>query len=94
MIGKLLSHILGNMEADGGNSVHIGNGEDLLEYDDGEWIIINIHGESNCMFISLHDLLQKHSVLAICKFQNLIKGCADSAVIGSYYIVKISNIAF
>lgn len=56
MIGKLLSHILGNMEADEGKSV--GNGEDLLEYDDGEWIVINIHGESNCMFMCLQDLLQ------------------------------------
>lgn len=55
MIGKLLSHILGNMEEDadiGGKCVQIENGEDLMEYDDGEWIIINIHGESNNMLIS------------------------------------------
>lgn len=71
MIGKLLSHILGNMEADGGKSV--GNGEDLLEYDDGEWIVINIH-EGQPMSSSevdpLENLLIEHPSMSVYKIMS------------------------
>lgn len=45
MIGKFLSQFLGNIgekNITGDNRIERANGEDLLEYDDGEWIIINI----------------------------------------------------
>ncbi|XP_062405726.1 tumor protein p53-inducible nuclear protein 2 isoform X2 [Sardina pilchardus] len=72
MIGKLLSHILGNMEEDaiiGVNSAQNDNGEDLLEYDDGEWIIINIHGQSlsSADVDPLENLLIEHPSMSVYK---------------------------
>ncbi|XP_012670415.2 si:ch211-260e23.9 [Clupea harengus] len=71
MIGKLLSHILGNMEEDadiGGKCVQIENGEDLMEYDDGEWIIINIHESQSLTSAEvdpLENLLIEHPSMSV-----------------------------
>ncbi|XP_041916653.1 si:ch211-260e23.9 isoform X1 [Alosa sapidissima] len=72
MIGKLLSHILGNIEDAiiRGNSVQNENGEDLLEYDDGEWIIINLHegrSLSSADVDPLENLLIEHPSMSVYK---------------------------
>ncbi|XP_063044288.1 tumor protein p53-inducible nuclear protein 1 [Engraulis encrasicolus] len=70
MIGKLLSHILGNMEEDvimKGNGVQDENDEDLLEYDDGEWIVINMHESSSAEVDPLENLLIEHPSMSVYK---------------------------
>lgn len=73
MIGKLLSHILGTMEENAimeGNGLQNENDEDLLEYDDGEWIVINMHEGPSLASVQvdpLENLLIEHPSMSVYK---------------------------
>lgn len=44
MFGKLLSHLLGN--ADEGFEESDATFEELMEFEEGEWVIVNIPGKT------------------------------------------------
>lgn len=43
MIGKLLSHLLGNADEDSEGEVN--TFEELMEFEEGGWVIVNLPGE-------------------------------------------------
>ncbi|XP_030622175.1 tumor protein p53-inducible nuclear protein 1 [Chanos chanos] len=71
MIGKIFAHLLGNME--GGeltdtNAVENENCEDLLEFEDGEWVIINVHDNRSFTSVEvdpLENLLIEHPSMSV-----------------------------
>lgn len=53
-----------------GNGVQDENDEDLLEYDDGEWIVINMHGEPN---VTLLHSTHKCTLYCLCLLQHFFQ---------------------
>lgn len=45
MISRILAQLVGREEKDSDVAEETENCANLLEFDDGEWVIINIHGE-------------------------------------------------
>ncbi len=53
MISRLLAQLVGREEKDSDVAEETDNCANLLEFDDGEWVIINIHGEIFWLYFSI-----------------------------------------
>lgn len=55
MISRILAQLVGREEKDSDVAEVTDNCANLLEFDDGEWVIIKIHGELFCLYFSIID---------------------------------------
>lgn len=50
MISRILAQLVGREEKDNDNAEETDNCANLLEFDEGEWVIIKIHGELSWLY--------------------------------------------
>lgn len=55
MISRILAQLVGREEKDSDVAEETENCANLLEFDDGEWVIIKIHGELFWLYFSITD---------------------------------------
>lgn len=53
MINRILAQLVGREEKDSDVAEETENCANLLEFDDGEWVIIKIHGEIFWLYFSI-----------------------------------------
>ncbi|XP_028812512.1 tumor protein p53-inducible nuclear protein 2 [Denticeps clupeoides] len=74
MIGKIIAHIIGNTEEEPINEpsgVQDGSGEELLECEVGEWIIINTREDlTRADADPLDNLLIEHPSISVCNMKS------------------------